>query len=409
MELYHKTLVNSNSIIKCISGCFTGSKQVEFLLLKQSSIELLAIDEERINLKLLIRSNLYSQPKAIEKLLYPGLKKDLIILTSDSGNLSILEANIQSKNFDVYNTEPYFKSGTRKNSPSEYIAIDPKGRSIMIAAIERNKLVFNTVFNNEESKIEFNSVVEANKKNNICHDLVSIDNDYNNPIFASLEDESVNNYNNYNYNINKLEYLNSNKSVILYEMDLGINNVVLKHKYSVDKSAYKLIPIKLKSTDKYNLNTYNFSINKNTKDKKLNYDLNCLIICCNGFLVVKVLNNVLHNNDNIIENNNNSTKKENNIYTEDINYNDKIVTIPVRYDSHLAKPIVVDYAIFKIESNLVLLLITDLGDIFRLYIDNLENEILNLCLEYFDTIKPVTSICINKSGYLFAANDCCNQ
>lgn len=38
--------------------------------------------------------------------------------------------------------ETYGKSGCRRIVPGQYLAVDPKGRAVMIAAIEKQKLVY---------------------------------------------------------------------------------------------------------------------------------------------------------------------------------------------------------------------------------------------------------------------------
>ena len=38
--------------------------------------------------------------------------------------------------------ETFGKSGCRRIVPGQYLAIDPKGRAVMIAAVEKQKLVY---------------------------------------------------------------------------------------------------------------------------------------------------------------------------------------------------------------------------------------------------------------------------
>jgi splicing factor 3B subunit 3 len=44
--------------------------------------------------------------------------------------------------FKTVHFETFGKSGIRRVVPGEYLAADPKGRAIMIASTEKNKLVY---------------------------------------------------------------------------------------------------------------------------------------------------------------------------------------------------------------------------------------------------------------------------
>jgi splicing factor 3B subunit 3 len=55
------------------------------------------------------------------------------------------------------------------------------------------------------------------------------------------------------------------------------------------------------------------------------------------------------------------------------------------------------------------LLQTEDGDIFKLTIEHQDEEVIDMRIKYFDTIPVATSLCILKSGYLFAASEFGNQ
>lgn len=60
---------------------------------------------------------------------------DYIVVGSDSGRIVILEY-LPSKNIlDKVHQETFGKSGCRRIVPGQYLAIDPKGRAIMIGKI----------------------------------------------------------------------------------------------------------------------------------------------------------------------------------------------------------------------------------------------------------------------------------
>lgn len=51
---------------------------------------------------------------------------------SDSGRIAILEYNQPKNQFERIHMETFGKSGCRRIVPGQYLAIDPKGRAVMI-------------------------------------------------------------------------------------------------------------------------------------------------------------------------------------------------------------------------------------------------------------------------------------
>lgn len=57
---------------------------------------------------------------------------DYIVLGSDSGRIVILEYDPVKNVFEKVHQETYGKSGCRRIVPGQYLAVDPKGRALMI-------------------------------------------------------------------------------------------------------------------------------------------------------------------------------------------------------------------------------------------------------------------------------------
>lgn len=69
------------------------------------------------------------------------LLSDYIVVGSDSGRIVILEY-ISTKNiFEKVHQETFGKSGCRRIVPGQYLAIDPKGRAVMIGNINKPKFI----------------------------------------------------------------------------------------------------------------------------------------------------------------------------------------------------------------------------------------------------------------------------
>ena len=66
-----------------------------------------------------------------------GMQKDFLVIGSDSGRIVILEFDNEVSRFVKIHQETFGKTGCRRIVPGEYLAADPKGRAIMIGAIEK--------------------------------------------------------------------------------------------------------------------------------------------------------------------------------------------------------------------------------------------------------------------------------
>ena len=57
---------------------------------------------------------------------------DYVVVGSDSGRIVILEYNVAKNLFEKVHQETFGKSGCRRIVPGQYLAVDPKGRAVMI-------------------------------------------------------------------------------------------------------------------------------------------------------------------------------------------------------------------------------------------------------------------------------------
>jgi len=117
--------------------------------------------------------------------------------------------------------------------PGEYLACDPKGRAVMIGAIEKQKFVY-IIQRNTEKKIAISSPLPAHKNHTITFDLVGVDVGWDNPMFASLEVD----YGDKSSKFSSVVTGNVSKNVIFYELDLGLNHVIRKHCEPAPESAH---------------------------------------------------------------------------------------------------------------------------------------------------------------------------
>ena len=94
---------------------------------------------------------------------------------------------VQEKNhFKKVHQETFGKSGCRRIVPGQYLAVDPKGRACMIAAVEKQKFVY--VLNRDQpGNLTISSPLEAHKSQTIVYSVCALDQGYDNPVFAAIE------------------------------------------------------------------------------------------------------------------------------------------------------------------------------------------------------------------------------
>jgi len=98
----------------------------------------------------------------------------------------ILDYDPRTSSFVKVHQETFGKSGTRRIVPGQYLATDPKGRAVMIAALEKSKLVY--ILNRDAAaNLTISSPLEAHRTSSIVHHIVGVDVGFENPMFAALE------------------------------------------------------------------------------------------------------------------------------------------------------------------------------------------------------------------------------
>ena len=264
MYLGNVTIKPSTTVSQSIIGNFISSNRVDLIIVKGSSkIELIQIEDSNpIKYETLISLETFSHIRKIAPMKDTYTKKDNLVVLSDSGKLVIFEIDIDKKKFIRINQEIYGKSGCRRLTPGEYLAIDNKSRAIMIGGIEKEKFVY--IFKEINNNLILNANLEENKNINInnndndynrkiissplevftpqhiCYDIISLEVGYANPIFVSLEVKynSTQDWVNSNY-----EFNNDNqyqKKILLYQVEIKNNYVVKMLEHYIDNSAYSL-------------------------------------------------------------------------------------------------------------------------------------------------------------------------
>jgi splicing factor 3B subunit 3 len=286
---------------------------------------------------------------------------DYIIIGSDSGRITIVEFVPAQNKFNRLHLETFGKSGVRRVIPGQYLAVDPKGRACLIASVEKNKLVY-VLNRNSQAELTISSPLEAHKPQTLVFALVALDVGYSNPVFAALEVD----YSDSDQDPTGQAYDEIEKTLVYYELDLGLNHVVRKWADPVDRTASML-----------------FQVPGGTDGPS-------------GVLVCS----------------------EDNITYRHSNQEAFRVAIPRRRgatEDPQRKRTIVAGVMHKMRGTagaFFFLLQSEDGDLFKVTIEMVEDdngqptgEVQRLKIKYFDTVPVASSLCILKSGFLFVASE----
>lgn len=254
MKLLDATLQPSTAIVASVAGDFTGlpGSAPEIICLKPGgTIELyqLSLTDPP---KLLTKVETHSVLRSAVSIRFPGEKRDVLAVGADGGALSILDfgsssssnsnnPTITPQSCQILHCAVFGKTQCRRSTPGQYVAADPKGRAVLISAVEKRKLVY--VLNRDANRVStLASPLEAHKSRCITYATIGLDNGYDNPTFACLEQQ----YPEHDDNMDEHGVATTtagaasaafSKQVAYYELDLGLNHVSRKWATSAIQST----------------------------------------------------------------------------------------------------------------------------------------------------------------------------
>lgn len=230
MILYNLPIQQSQCIEHVILGHFSGDKAQEIIVVRSNNeLELFKLDisnESKLVSMLIVPT--FSIIRSISPVRLLGSPKDLIVIGSDSGRVSIIEYQPHSNSFEKLHEETFGRTGCRRTVPGQHLAVEAKGRAFIIAACEKQKLVYILNRDSNTNKLLISSPLESQKSHIITCSIIGLDVGFENPLFASIE----------------IDYeSNSQKYLTYYELDLGLNHVTRKNTELIDTSCHSLISL----------------------------------------------------------------------------------------------------------------------------------------------------------------------
>ncbi|KAI9849816.1 MAG: pre-mRNA-splicing factor rse1 [Sclerophora amabilis] len=362
MFMYSLTIQPPSSVTQAILGQFAGTKEQQIVTASGSRLTLHRPDPVQGKVTTILSHDVFGIIRSLAAFRLAGSSKDFVIIGSDSGRITIIEYLPAQNKFSRLHLETFGKSGIRRVIPGQYLAVDPKGRACLIASIEKNKLVY-VLNRNAQAELTISSPLEAHKPQTLVFALVALDAGYENPVFAALEVE----YGESDQDPTGQVYDELEKTLVYYELDLGLNHVVRKWSDAVDRTATILFQVPGGSDGP------------------------------SGVLVCG----------------------EDNITYRHSNQEAFRVAIPRRQgatEDPQRKRSIVAGVMHKMRGAFFFLLQSEDGDLFKVTLDMVEDdsgqptgEVKRLKIKYFDTVPAASSLCILKSGFLFAASETGNH
>lgn len=250
----------------------------------------------------------------------------------------------------------------RRVIPGQYLSVDPKGRACLIASVEKNKLVY-VLNRNAQAELTISSPLEAHKAQTLVFAMVGLDVGYENPIFAALELD----YGESDQDSTGQAFEETEKQLVYYELDLGLNHVVRKWADTVDRTANMLFQVPGGSDGPSGV-----------------------LVCGKDSITYRHSNQDAHR-----------------------------VAIPRRKgacEDPERKRHIVAGVMHKMRGAFFFLLQTEDGDLFKVTLDMVEDdnnrptgEVKRLKIKYFDTVPLAATLLILKSGFLFIAAEAGNH
>ncbi|GBG29377.1 Pre-mRNA-splicing factor rse1 [Hondaea fermentalgiana] len=358
MHLYALGLTAGGGCGGAVYGNFSGdAKAHEVVVNHGARLELLRCDGNGV--RSLCVAEAFGVCRSVRALRPSGATKDVLVVGSDSGQLAVLSYEAKAGRFVRTHCEKYGKSGCRRAVAGQYIAVDPSGRAIMVAAVEKQKLVYMVTRDNAE-RLVIASPLEAHKQETLTFACEALHVGLDNPVFACLE---------VNYAA-AASGQPATKSLVLYEVEEGLNHVVRKSVRPTLRSGNMLVPVPGGADGPGGV-----------------------FVCGDGWIEYQPGVSGP------------SEREQAEGYLR--------VALPRRDDVPVDRGVLIVSHVLthrKLKDRVILffLLQNEYGDVYRLDLELSEDrQTLNgFSIKYFDTLPVARSLCLTKRGFLFLAAEC---
>lgn len=216
------------------AGNFSGKKEHEFVVARGSFIELLKQDASG-KLETVSSLNTFCNVRSLTAYRQEQQETDYLVIGSDSGNIPVLQYKPATKEWSKILEEPFGKSGARRVTPGQFVAREPSGKAILVAALEKQKFIYE--MDRQDGVLKIHSPVESHKATTLLHDVIGLDNGGDHPLFACLEQE----YSEADPTGSDAR-TSGDKSLTFLKLESGLKNVA-RWSLPIDPGANALVPV----------------------------------------------------------------------------------------------------------------------------------------------------------------------
>ena len=263
MKLMDCRLQGATAWVTTVAGSFTAAGRAEVCALAADGVlklwEMVAPkgnddedEDDTMRLRFCGRAATHSILRSAVAVRHTGETTDLLAVGSDSGALSLVQWRRASDDaaeatLHIIHVVDFGKTAVRRGVPGQYVAADPAGRALCVAAVEKTKLVY-VLNRNAAGETTLASPLEAHRNATLTVDMVGLDNGYDNPLFGVLELAYPANDDDDDDDDDKDKSAAKEKAVIAkevayYELDLGLNHVIRRWATPVPSTACKLVAL----------------------------------------------------------------------------------------------------------------------------------------------------------------------
>lgn len=345
MHFVSQTLQRSTSIVAAIPGQFSSDNVQEVVVAKVGgALELLRPDEATGKVVSVGETPTFSVIRSVAAFRLTGATRDYVVLGSDAGSVTVLEWN---NGFQRVHCETFGKTGCRRAVPGQYVACDPRGRALMVGAIDKQKLVY--VMNRDaSSKLTISSPLEAHKASTVALAACAVDVGFENPTFAVLELD----YADCDLDPTGEALEETEKMLTYYELDLGLNHVTRRWSEPVSRTAHMLVTVPGGDEGPSGV-----------------------LVCGGNWIAYK------HEGHAEVR-----------------------APLPRRQGFPAERGLLVTAAATHKQRDLFFFLVqTEVGDIYKTTLEVEGDLVKDVVVAVFDSIFPCSSLCITRTGLLFAA------
>lgn len=405
--LYHLTVVDTNVIVKLVTGSFTRPGMSEVIRAKPDSLELCRLDYETSALTVISRLPLFATLLNIVAVPFPtygviSTFPDAFAITTDSGKITLMKyALIPGRDMSedslgewrVLDSLNLGRSGVRVTVPGHFLAVDPGSHGIFVGAPLKSKYLIplkagkddkeesmDKLESEDEGRLRFRSPIDVTR-GSVLFDMVALDiAAEQSPQFAVLEsllpqDDAFD-----------PEIDSQDKMLTFYEFSFSLNQMLRVLSLRVPASSHKLIPVPLERGGPGGV-----------------------LVCTDTDLQWESVST-------------------NRVFTGGSAPPVLRIPIPRRSDleSVSMDPMTIAHCCIMVSKGFFLMMQTELGDLFRVQLDTrlIERHFLldsvqpplfpssmpetddkPLSIKYFDTIPPAVSMVLLKKGFLCVASE----